>query len=227
MEAKIQRYIVAFFCVGLIEIVAEYFFYQPIIVVLKPLLPLILLLAYSIEFKKANILLIGILISSSITNLLFIWVDEFLFFGVSVFSIHRILMIVFLLKFLNVRDFLPLTLGTIPFFMFSGFLFLDVVFESSQIQNFIFFHNILVSILCGIALSQYIMKDSSGVTWLMLAVFLFFCLHILVFVELFYVRYQFLRPMAMLLNVGAFYAFYRFVVTIERENVEIQNKMSF
>jgi hypothetical protein len=227
MKAIINRFKVIFFCVGLLEIIAEYFYYKPIIIALKPLLPLILLFAYIVEFKKADILFIGILITSSITNLLFIWVDEFIFFGVSVFSIHRILMIAFLLKILNLRDYLPLTLATIPFLLFSGFLFLDVVFESSQIQNFIFFHNILVSILCGIALSQYIMKDSSGVTWLMLAVFLFFCLHILVFVELFYVRYQFLRPMAMLLNVGAFYAFYRFVVTIERENVEIQNKMSF
>lgn len=219
MKSKIQKYIIAFFCVGMVEIVAEYFYYKPFIIALKPLLPLLLLLVYFIEFKKVDIMLFGILITSSITNFLFIWIDEYVFFGVSIFSIHRILMIVYLFKILKIRDFLALSLATIPFLFFSVFIFLDVVFETTQIQNFILFHNIMVSILSGIALSQYVMKDSIGITWLMLAVFLFFCLHVLVFIELFYVRYSFIRSLAMTLNVFGFYSFYRFVCVMSREKI--------
>ncbi len=218
LESKIRNYILLFFCVGLLEVVAEYFYWKPIIILMKPLFPILLLLAYNAEFKKDNFLFTAILITSSITNLIFIWIDKFIILSVLIFSIHRILMIVFLVKVLKIKDFIPLVLATIPFFIFSVYIYIDVNFQNQIIQYFIFFQNCMISVLGGMALSQYVLKDSSKITWLMLSVFLFFCLHFLVFVELFYVKYLFVRPLAMFLNMNAFYAFYRFVVTIKKED---------
>lgn len=218
MEVKVRKYILFYYSVGLLEVAAEYFQWKPVIILMKPLFPILLLLAYNVEFKKTNFLFSAILITSSLTNLIFIWIDKFIIFSVLIFSIHRILMILFFIKVLKIKDFVPLILATIPFFIFSVFIYIDVNFQNQIIQYFIFFQNCMISVLGGMALSQYILNDSSKITWLMLSVFLFFCLHFLIFVELFYVKYLFMRPLAMFLNMNAFYTFYRFVVTSRRED---------
>ena len=219
MNSKVKKYLNAFFLLGMIEISAEYFAFLPIIILIKPLLPLLLLFAFKAEFGTSKLLFNLILISSCVTNVLFIWVEDLIFWGVTIFTIHRILMIVFLIQILKIKDFIPLILATIPFMLFAIYIFLDVEFQSSTIQYFIFVQNCMISVLGGMALSQYVLKDSSKITWLMLSVFLFFCLHFLVFIELFYVRYNFMRSLAMLLNITAFFAFYKYVVTLAKEEL--------
>jgi hypothetical protein len=212
-----KGFLILYLVVACVELFAEYFFVKPLLIVLKPLLPILLLVDYSIEYKKPSLLFSAILITSAITNLLFVWIDSLIVWGVIVFSIHRVLMIVFLIRIIKIKDFFPLILAFIPFFMFSVFILMDVNFENDTIFYLSIFHNFMISILGGLALSQYVLKDSFGITWLMLSVFLFFSLHYLVFIELFYVRNQFMRPLAMLLNVTAYYTFYRFVVNLNRE----------
>uniref|UniRef100_UPI00404B33FB hypothetical protein n=1 Tax=Flavobacterium sp. TaxID=239 RepID=UPI00404B33FB len=220
---KVEQYIRLYMILGLIEIIAEYFMFELLIIIVKPVLPILLLLAYYKYFTKTDWLFGAILITSALTNLIFIWINSFLIVGVAVFTIHRLLMIYFLIKILKIKDFIPVVLATLPFLMFSVFIFLDVAFQNKAVYFMIFFQNLMVTGLVGLALSQYILKDSFKITWLMLAVFLFFCLHFLVFIELFYVRYQFMRPLAMLLNIAAFYSFFRFVITNQKEQGEIIN----
>lgn len=220
---KVEHYLRLYLILGIAELFAEYFMLQPIMICIKPVLPILLLLAYNKYFEKIDWLFSAILITSALTNLVFIWINSFLIVGVAVFTIHRLLMIYFLIRILKIKDFIPVVLATIPFLMFSVFIFLDVAFQNKAVYFMIFFQNLMVTSLAGLALSQYILKDSFKITWLMLAVFLFFCLHFLIFIELFYVRYQFMRPLAMLLNITAFYSFYRFVVTNQKEQGEIIN----
>jgi len=77
-------------------------------------------------------------------------------------------------------------------------------------------HNILISLLGGIALSNYVMNDNNRSSWLMICVLSFVTLHFIIFIEKFYIQLQIFRPIAMTLNTFAYFAFYKFILVIEK-----------
>lgn len=212
---------IAYFVVAVAEIMSELFFYTPTIVVLKPLMPLLLVTLYCVASEIRNPLYIMAMLLSSVTNALFIPNDpRALFFALIVFTLHRILVVVLVFRLIKVRDVVPIAIGTVPFLLVFFYLLAssDVPEESFIVMVM---QNILISILGGLALSNYIMHDNRRNSWLLICGLLFVALQFIVFIEKYYLigfSPAMLRPVAMALNAFAFYTFYEFVMAVEKSD---------
>ncbi|RZJ70194.1 hypothetical protein [Flavobacterium sp.] len=211
-----------YFIVSVSEVICELLVYRPLIFVLKPLMPFLLMVLYFVVSDRKNVLFFFVMTLSLITNVLFIPDSKtYLFYGLVVFLVHRILLLYYMMRLLKLRDFIPAIIATIPFLMvfFYTFMITNGIPEESFFV--LIFQNILISVICGISFSHYIMHDDKRNSWLLLCGILFGCLHFIVFVEKFYLSGFspiIFRPLAMGLNAMAFYTFYEFVVATEKSN---------
>ncbi|UPQ79382.1 lysoplasmalogenase family protein [Flavobacterium azooxidireducens] len=205
--------------VALTEVIAEYFRFLPLIYIFKPLISIVLMLLYWHSSPKRDILFFLTIITSLITNVLFIPNDlKLIFIGLIVFGFHRLINIFYILKVMKTKDFIPVILASVPFLIIFFYIFFDTDLLSKEVYYIMIIHNSLISLLGGIALSHYIMNDSSRSSWLLICVLSFVTLHFIIFIEKFYIQLQIFRLIAMSLNAFAYYAFYRFILIIERSN---------
>ncbi len=210
---------IIYFAVAAIEVAAEYFSYTPVIVVLKPLIPLMLIGFYHLASTKREVLFYLAMLFSVITNLLFIPNSAtWLLFGVIAFMIHRLFIISLIIKIIKIRDFIPAVLATIPLLVVFCYL-LSITTEIPEVSFYLLIvQNVLISVLGGLALSTYLVNDSKGNSWLLICGLLFVALQFIVFIERYYLSgfsLQILRPIAMALNAFAFFTFYKFVLASE------------
>jgi len=217
----LQVITVAYFIVACCEIMSELFFYTPIIVVFKPMMPLLLVLLYWIASEVRNPLYIIAMVLSAVTNLLFIPNDaNALFMGLLVFTVHRILVIILIFKLIKIRDIVPVAIGTVPFLLVFFYILAssDVTEESFAVMVL---QNVLISVLGGLAVSNYIMNDNRRNSWLLICGLLFVALQFIVFVEKYYLigfSPSMMRPVAMALNAFAFYTFFEFIMATEKSD---------
>lgn len=205
--------------VALTEVIAEYFRFIPLIYIFKPLISVVLMLLYWHSSSKKDILFFLTITTSLITNVLFIPNDiKSIFIGLIVFGIHRLINIFYILKVMKTKDFIPVILASVPFLIIFFYIFFDTDLLTKEVYYIMIFHNSLISLLGGIALSHYIMSDSSRSSWLMICVLTFVTLHFIIFIEKFYIQLQIFRPIAMILNTFAYYAFYKFILITEKSN---------
>ena len=173
---KIQLLTVIYFLVASLEVIAEMFAYKPVIVFAKPLISLVLILIYLQSSVSKNALFVVAMTLSLITNLFLIPnTEDMLFYGIIAFLLHRLLVIYIVMALVKIRDFVPVLIATIPFLLIFFYLF----FITEQIPEnsflIIVVSNLLISILGGIAVSNYVMKDTKSSSLLLLAgVFFFF-----------------------------------------------------
>ncbi len=207
------------FIVALIEVIAEYFRLLPLIYIFKPLISIVLMVLYWYSSPKRDLLFFLTIITSLITNVLFIPNDlKLIFIGLIVFGFHRLINIFYILKVMKTKDFIPVVLGSVPFLIIFFYIFFDTDLLTKEVYYIMIIHNSLISLLGGIALSHYIMNDSTRSSWLLICVLSFVTLHFIIFIEKFYIQLQIFRPIAMSLNAFAYYAFYKFILIIERSN---------
>jgi len=207
---------IVFFVSALIEVVAEYFRITTLIWVFKPMLSLLLMFMYTIDSKVRSLFFYLVIFTSMITNVLFIFKDiKYLLYGIVLFVFHRVVIIIYLIKLSRIRDFIPVMIASIPFMFLFFYIFLDTDLLRQDIYYLNIIHNILISILGGIALSEYVMNESVKSTWLLISVILFVSLHFIIFIEKFYIELMIFRPIAMSLNILGYYAFYRYVMVVE------------
>jgi hypothetical protein len=222
-ESNLEKiFIVLYFAVAAVEISAELFSYKPIIFVFKPLISLLLMLLYWNSSTQRNILFLLVIFFSLITNVFFIPnTEKMLFIGLLAFSIHRILTIYYLIKLTKIKDSIPLLIATIPFLFFFFYL-LSVSDEIEESRYFVLVvQNILVSILGGITISDYMMNYNRKKPWLLIFGILSVTLYFIVFIEKYYLSDLspiIFRPLAMILNTMVYYTFYKFVIETERSN---------
>jgi hypothetical protein len=216
---KVNTLTLLFFINAFIEIVAEYFSNTTLIFITKPLIPLILIVLYWISSSRKNILFVLIMIFSLITNILFVPKSpDVLFYGIIAFTFHRIILIYYVFQLSKIKNYIPFLLTTIPLL----FIFFYLFFSSSEVPKnsyaLIIFHNIMGAVLGGIGISNYIVNDNKRNSILMISVLLFLGLQLVIYVERYYLynfSLEYIRPLAMLLNVLAFYAFYKYVINAE------------
>lgn len=211
----------AYFFIAMSEILSELFFYTPLIVIFKPLMPLTLIVLYWFSSPRRQPLYIVAMLLSSATNLMFIPNDlQMLRCALIVFTVHRILVIVLIFRILKLRDYIPIIIGTVPFLL----VFFYMLVSSDVPENTFWvmvIQNILISIIGGVAVSNYMMQDNKKNSWLLICGLLFVALQFIVFVEKYYLMGfspEILRPTAMGLNAFAFYTFYEFVLTTEKSD---------
>lgn len=205
--------------VALIEVIAEYFRFLPVIYIFKPLISVVLMTLYWYSSPIKNFLFFLTIATSLITNVLFIPNElKFIFIGLIVFGFHRLINIFYIIKVMKTKDFIPVILASVPFLFIFFYIFFDTDLLTKEVYYIMILHNSLISLLGGIALSHYIMNDSSRSSWLLICVLSFVTLHFIIFIEKFYIQLQIFRPIAMSLNAFAYYAFYKFILIIEKSN---------
>lgn len=212
----------AYFVAAIVEIMAELFGIEQLKFVFKPLMPTLLMLLYFLTSTEKNMLFFLAMIFSVITNILFIPDDpKMLFYGVIAFLIHRIIVLWLVYKLIKIRDIIPVAIATTPFLLV--FFYLLAISSDLPMENYVLLslQNILISLLGGIALSNYIMNDNRKNSWLLISGVLFVSLQFIVFLEKYYltgISPAIFRPIAMGLNAFAFYTFYEFVLATERSD---------
>jgi hypothetical protein len=216
-------FITLYFTVATVEVIAELFPYKAFIFVFKPLISIVLMVLYWNTSNQRNPLFFWIILFSLITNGFFIYDTEtMLFLGLIAFFIHRLLMIYFIIKSIKLKDFIPLFIAMIPFIFFFFYL-LSITSElTSRSYGILIIQNILISIIAGIALSDYVMNSGKKDTT---SLFIFGVLSVTQYFIVFIEKYYLLdlspisfRPIAMILNTAVYYAFYKYVMSIERLN---------
>lgn len=221
-ETIIKSLTICYFVIAFLEVIAEYMVNRPIICALKPIIPLVLIVLYYIESDNKNILFIVAILLSLITNILFIPnTPTYLFYGVLVFTLHRIFIIYLIFLFQKIKDFIPLIIATAPFLLIFFYLFSETPEIPANSIYILIFQNLLISLFAGIALSSYFMNDNKQNSVLLISALLFVMLQFVVFVEKYFLVNEFeelFRPLAMTLNALAFFAFYKYVVIAEKSN---------
>jgi hypothetical protein len=223
-ECSLEKLIIGIYLfVSSVEIIAEFFSYKPFLFIFKPLISLVLMILYWNTSNFRNPLFFVAILFSLITNVFFIFDTEaMLFLGLIVFFIHRVLMIYYIVKLIKLKDYIPLLIAMIPF-MFFFFYLLSITGELTiRSYGILIIQNILISIIAGITLSDYIMnKGKKDSIWLFIFGLLSITQYFIVFIEKYYLSdlspISF-RPLAMILNTAVYYAFYKFVMSIERLN---------
>jgi hypothetical protein len=223
-ENNLEKIIsILFFTVVTVEVTAELFSYEPILFVFKPLISIVLMVLYWYASNQRNPLFFVTILFYLITNIFFIYDTEtMLFLGLIAFFIHRLLMIYYIIKLIKLKDYIPLFIAMIPF-MFFFFYLLSITGEiTTRSYGILIVQNILISILAGIALSDYVMNNGKkDTTWLLIFGMLSVTQYFIVFIERYYlsdISPISFRPLAMILNSAVHYAFYKFVMAIERLN---------
>jgi len=131
--------------------------------------------------------------------------------------------LILIFRIVKIKDFIPFILATIPL----GFIFFYLFAASDVPKNsyyLIFFHNLIAAVLGGVAISSYVMDDSKQNSFLLISVLLFLGLQLVIYIEKYYLvdaHSHVLRPLAMTLNILAFYVFYRFVIISEKNQTTI------
>ncbi|MFN4027110.1 MAG: hypothetical protein ACK4IZ_06655 [Flavobacterium sp.] len=222
-KGKIVKYLTAcFFAVGILEVVSEYLQNKLLIISLKPLIPLLLIVIYFIESTHKNKLFVFVLLSSLITNILFIPKStEYLQYALIAFTIHRILVVTMVLRLQKIKDYIPFCIATLPFLLVFFYLFMETAEIPQRSYALLLVQNILISIFSGLALSSYVMHDNKQNSVLLIAVLLFVMLQFIVFIEKYLLINEFtaiFRPLAMTFNVLAFFSLYKYVITAEQSN---------
>lgn len=218
-KSIVRLFVIIYFINALIEVVAESIPCKPIIYISKPLIPFLLMVLFFYNSTKKDLMFFLVMSFSLITNLLFIPnSQESLFYGVISFTIHRIFLLILIFKIVKTKDFVPFILATIPL----GFIFFYLFAASDVPENsyyLIVFHNFMAAILGGIAISNYVMSDTKQNSLLLISVLLFLGLQLVIYIEKYYLvdsHSILLRPLAMTLNILAFYTFYEFVISSEK-----------
>lgn len=210
---KIFRlFIIAYFTVAMIEIVAEYFNDKTLVTLFKPILIPLLIGYYFYNSRKRNFLFIVALVFSWIANIFFINdTINYIILGSVFFLIYRVIIIYLVIRMVKMPSKLPLLIGAIPFlFIYATTCFLT--FEDFG-ENIFFFiiHGIFIIFLGGYSLGSYIVYSSKTNLILFLSTMLF-ALSQFVFVLKIYSEYvYFLHALAMLQFVVAQYLLTKFM----------------
>lgn len=216
---------ILFFACIAIEVTAEMFSSKLLIYIFKPLISIGIMVLYWNASKVKTPLFFATILLSMITNILFIPnTYELLIIALLVFMIHRILLIYYVIQLIKLEDYVPLLIAIVPF-LFVFFYLLSISSDSSASGYFVLIiQNILISIVGGLALSEYVMNYNKMNTWLFIFGLLSVMQYFIVFIEKYYLMSlapTAFRPLAMLLNASVLYSFYRFIINAENVNNKI------
>ncbi len=216
-----EKILLVLYCVvAAIEIIAESFAYKPLVYVFKPLIPFVLMSLYWVASNKKNLLFFVVVTLAMITDFFFISNKEpMLFLGLLFLFINRMLLIYYINELAKIKDYIPLLIATIPFlFIFFYLLSISSVF-TLRTYYIVIIQNILMSILAGIILAHYMVLYNKNSTWLYIFGLISVVQYLIVFLERYYlagISPLAFRPLAMTLNTGVYFSFYKYIRANEK-----------
>lgn len=217
-EKLVKPITLAYFFIGIIELIAEFNKDITLIMFSKPLLMPLLIALYICLSKKMNTLFIVALLFVWGANIFFIF-DSFthLLVATSFFIIHRILIIITVFKVLKFPGYFPLLIGCIPFL----FVFLIVVNSTySVLGNSLYLfivQGLLLIVFGGYSLGNYILKSNKSNTYLLLCALLFAAAQFIVVMKIVYVSFNIFQPIAMMLFIFGQYLQCHFMLLEEKK----------
>lgn len=135
------------------------------------------------------------------------------------FIIYRVLMIDIIFKKSKKIRVIPVFLGSVPFFAFL--LYVVFLTHSSLGHNFYpaIIHVLLISLMAGVVVSNYILEDDVKNIWLLTSV-LFFTIMIFVFIiERYYIEIKLFKPLRSVTFFIGQYLFLRYMILSEHQTV--------
>lgn len=218
-DVIIKNFKIAFFLFSFIEIYVEFTENRLFQWFTKPFLIPLLVLLYIFSSQQKSSLYIIALLFNWLANILFISSEAKFIATASVFFlIHRVLIIVKIFKDEKSLGLVPIVLGGIPF-LFLFLSLINIVYESIEISQFylILVQTLLMTILGGFSLGNYIIKNTISSKMLMISS-LFFGVNLFILgVKIYYIDLTFLKPMSMIFFVLGHYVFYSFMILNEKE----------
>ncbi|MEM8522223.1 hypothetical protein [Flavobacterium sp. PL12] len=224
-ENNVGRWLIAFFFVTvIIEITSEVLLDHLLLFIFKPLISIGIMALYWNASTERTILFFVVLSLSLVTNLFFISkVENLLLIGLLVFLVHRLLIIYYVARLIKLTDYVPVLIAMTPFLFIFSYLLLITTEINTSSYVILIFQNLLISVIGGLTLSAYVMNYNKTNSWLFIFGLLSVMQYFIVFIEKYYLLNMApiaFRPLAMLLNAGVYYTFYRFVIDVETKPVK-------
>lgn len=211
-----------YFIIALYEILA-YFIFNEVVVFSTISIPVLLIGLYFMSSAKRNFLFFGVLFFLLLENLCSLFCDSKLYVGVICSTLQKIVLIVLIYKLVKERNYLYLSIVSIAFLLIFLYLF-STTNETSYVDfKFLMTHNILTSVLGGLAVSNYIVDDNRQNSWLLISVLLFIGLRFMLFIQSFYLTdltLPVIKPIIITLNIFAYFTLYKFVIEAEKNEME-------
>lgn len=218
----VSKIIIFYFTIATVAVFANVFSYELLFTFSRILLPILLLTLYYLKSQIKNRIFYIIISLFLITTILFITENSQLFlYGIFAFIIHRVFVIYLILKLTSKNNYLLILLATFPFLLIFFYLIYEINEGSMLNYNILIIQSILISIIGGISLSNYIKEDNRQNSWLLISTLLFIGLRFIIFIEKYYLSNEVLnvfRPMETFLTVFGFFTFYKFVIAAEKNN---------
>ena len=218
----------AYFGLAFLQIIAEFTVYSNVAIFIRIALPLLLIALYYINSKEKNNMFYIIAALLLISNVLFFYVGTVLFFyGILTFILLRIVALALVFKLTKQKNYLHIVVASFPFLLIFFYL-ISATNEIADYEfNLLILQSILISLLGGISISNYFKNDNRQNSWLLISTLLFIGLRFIVFIERYFVsnlsQTDIYRPIAIVLNVFAFYTFYKYVIAAESEDFKNDN----
>jgi len=210
-----------YFGLTLILIIAEILRNTTMLLIFKPLLIPALMVLYFVTSEARNRYYFFALFFGLCSNIFFLsTTQQFLLYGIVAFMFYRILTIILVLKLIRKIPLLPFAIACIPFtFIFSCLINLTMNSLSTSFYPAIA-NGILISILSGIALSNYMLDDNRTNSWLAISTLLAVVLVYLFMIQKYYFPNEVFQPISALIFACTHYAFYKFVISSEKDKPE-------
>lgn len=219
---------ILFFTVAVVEITVELLANKPLLFIFKPLISILLMILYWNTSVQKNPLFFIAILFSLITNAFFIPnTEKMLFIGLLFFFVHRILMIYYIVKLTKLRDYIPLCIAVVPFIFLFFYLLSISTGITSKSYIILIIQNVSISIIGGIAVSDYVMNDVKKSPLLLIFGLVSVTQYFIVFIEKYYLSSlapTVFRPLAMTLNIAVYYIFYKYVIDVENSNLALDPK---
>jgi len=178
----------------------------------------LLIALYKLNSEKQNIIFFSILLLVLLSNIFILFNFKPLFYEIIFPSISRVLIIYLIFNLIKKINYWYSSLITICFLLVFFYLISVTNEISTNNYNLPIFQSILISITSGVALSSYIVDDNRQNSWLLISILLFIGIRFMLFIQSYYLTdltLPVINPIIIILNVFAYFTFYKFVIEAE------------
>jgi hypothetical protein len=205
-----------FFSIAFIEIITEFLTDKLPVYIIKPLLiPLLTFIYWKSSIIKDGYF-IAALFFAFVANIFFISTDFVsILTGTIFFGFYRIIIIYLIIKKVKVKSFFPVFLGGIPFIIVFLYLTSLTMNELGDGLYIYIVQIILMSILGGLSVANYMLDDRRMNYWLLISCMLFTLIQFILVLKIYYLSIFIFQPLAMFLYVFAQYSLYKFMINSE------------
>lgn len=212
---------IAYFGLAFFQTIAELFEFTTAAFVLRILLPLLLLGLYLNHEIKKEILFYAIIGLLLMSNILFFYPEKIFFiWWIVVFILLRIATLALIFKQTANKNYLQIIVASFPFLVIFFYL-ISATTEIPEYEfNLLIVITILISLLGGISTVNYFKSDNRKNSWLLISTLLFVGYYFIMLIEHYFTSnldLMIYRPIEIILNIFAFYTFYKYVTAAEIE----------